>query len=168
MSDDTLAFLWFLSIPIIGCIAAGKDGLLLIGSFLKWIFTFIFKVVFWITIGFMFVVAANKIFNSNTGLVPSLVSETGSCDRGGVYSKRFSCDYIYNKATYEVYYWRYLNSENSNRYVETVVGLSACRNTAIYAHRDANETMKQNLEWSERMYVCMLTKDGRNLEKHRL
>jgi hypothetical protein len=95
------------------------------------------------------------------------ITEKGSCDKGGVYSKQFNCEYIYNKATYDVYYWRYLNSDKSDRKVGTVVGLSSCRDTAIYAHRDANGKMKQNLEWSDRMYVCMLIKDGRNLEKHR-
>ena len=93
--------------------------------------------------------------------------ETGSCEKGGVYSKQFNCDYVYNKATYDVSYQRYLNSDTSVRHVGTVVGLSACRDTAIYAHRNANEQMKQNLDWSERMYICMLTKDRHNLEKHR-
>ncbi len=96
------------------------------------------------------------------------ITEKGSCEKGGVYSKQFNCEYIYNKATYNVYYWRYLNSDKSEREVGTVVGLSACRDTAIYAHRDANQQMNQDLAWSERMYICMLTKDGRNLEKHRL
>ncbi len=93
--------------------------------------------------------------------------EKGSCEKGGVYSTQFNCDYAYNKATYDVYYWRYLNSDKSERLVGTTVGLSTCRDTAIYAHRNANEQMNQDLEWSERMYICMLTKDGHNLEKHR-
>jgi len=105
-------------------------------------------------------------YNTSSGTVSSN-TEKGSCEKGGVYSKQFNCDYVYNKATYDVYYWRYLNSDKSEREVGTIVGLSACRDTAIYAHRSANEKMKQNLEWSERMYVCMLTKDSRNLEKHR-
>ena len=166
MSDTTLVFLWLLSIPIIVFLAR-TDGLHLIGSFLKRIFTVIFKLVIWITIGFIFVVAVDKIFSSDSSIVSSLKKEKGSCDKGGVYSKQFNCEYIYNKATYDVYYWRYLNSDKSERQVGTVVGLSSCRDTAIYAHRNTNEKMKQNLVWNERMYVCMLTKDGRNLEKHR-
>jgi hypothetical protein len=105
-------------------------------------------------------------YNTSSGTASSN-TEKGLCEKGGVYSKQFNCDYVYNKATYDVYYWRYLNSDKSERQVGTTVGLSACRDTAIYAHRDANRQMNQDLEWSERMYVCMLTKDGRNLEKHR-
>jgi len=106
-------------------------------------------------------------YNSSSSSA-SGITEKGSCEKGGVYSKQFNCDYAYNKATYNVYYWRYLNSDKSEREVGTVVGLSACRDTAIYAHRNANQQMNQDLAWSERMYICMLTKDGRNLEKHRL
>ena len=95
------------------------------------------------------------------------ITEKGSCEKGGVYSKQFNCEYVFNKATYDVYYQRYLNRDESVRQVGTTVGLSACRDTAIYAHRNDNEQMNQDLDWSERMYVCMLTKDGRNLEKHR-
>ena len=97
----------------------------------------------------------------------SSITEKGSCEKGGVYSKQFNCEYVYNKATYDVYYQRYLNRDESVRQVGTTVGLSACRDTAIYAHKNANEQTKQDLDWSERMYICMLTKDGRNLEKHR-
>ena len=95
------------------------------------------------------------------------ITEKGSCEKAGVYSKQFNCEYVYKKATYDVYYQRYLNSDNSLRQVGTTVGLSNFRDTAIYAHRNANEQMKQDSDWSERMYICMLTKDGRNLEKHR-
>jgi hypothetical protein len=97
----------------------------------------------------------------------SSITEKGSCEKGGVYSTQFNCEYVYNKATYDVYYQRYLNSDTSVRQIGTTVGLSTCRDTAIYAHRNANEQMTQELDWSERMYICMLTKDGRNLEKHR-
>ena len=97
----------------------------------------------------------------------SSITEKGSCEKGGVYSTQFNCDYVYNTATYDVYYQRYLNSDTSERLVGTTVGLSTCRDTAIYAHRNANKQMTQDLDWSERMYICMLTKDGRNLEKHR-
>ena len=114
-------------------------------------------------------IAGIIFYNTSSGTASSTSNtEVGSCDKGGVYSSQFNCDYAYNKATYDVYYWRYLNSVKSERLVGTTVGLSNCRDTAIYAHRNANEKMNQNLEWSERMYMCMLTKDGRNLEKHRL
>jgi hypothetical protein len=108
------------------------------------------------------------IFSYNTSSDASLgITEKGSCEKAGVYSKQFNCEYVYNKATYDVYYQRYLNRDNSLRQVGTTVGLSNCRDTAIYAHRIANEQMKPVQDWSERMYICMLTKDGRNLEKHR-
>jgi hypothetical protein len=118
--------------------------------------------------GFLIISAIVGIFfyNNSSGTVSS-ITEKGSCEKGGVYSKQFNCEYVYNKATYDVYYQRYLNRDNSLRQVGTTVGLSNCRDTAIYAHRNANEQMKQDLIWSERMYICMLTKDGRNLEKHR-
>jgi hypothetical protein len=118
--------------------------------------------------GFLIISAIVGIFfyNNSSGTVSS-ITEKGSCEKGGVYSKQFNCEYVYNKATYVVYYWRYLNSDKSDRLVGTTVGLSACRDTAIYAHRNANNQMNQDLDWSERMYICMLTKDGRNLEKHR-
>jgi hypothetical protein len=162
MADIALAVFWFLSLPVFFLIAVGKGGMIV--SYIKWTVTSIFKLIFWLILGYLVVVGVTKIFNSD---VKFLNSKAGSCDKGGVYSKQFNCEYIYNKATYDVYYWRYLNSDKSDRKVGTVVGLSSCRDTAIYAHRDANGKMKQNLEWSDRMYVCMLIKDGRNLEKHR-
>lgn len=162
MSDTTLAVFWYLSLPLIVLIGAGKGGMIV--SCIKWTITTIFKLIFWLLIGYSIVLTVTKIFSSD---IKFLNSESGSCEKGGVYSKQFTCEYVYNKATYDVYYWRYLNSDKSERVVGTTVGLSACRDTAIYAHRNANEKMKQDLDWSERMYVCMLTKDGRDLEKHR-
>lgn len=149
---------WFLSmIPVIGfVIAVITDKKVLI-----WVFNATITVIFWIVI-----VAIGA--GENTKFGTNSMTEPGSCDKGGVYSKQFNCQYVFDNATYDVYYWRYLNDNKSERYVGTTVGLSACRDVAIDAHRDANNIMNQSLEWSERMYVCMLTKDGRNLEKHRL
>jgi hypothetical protein len=94
------------------------------------------------------------------------------------YASKFSCDYVVNKATYKVFYWKDVlqkNDPNDERYVGTSVGISNCRDTAIYAHRAEMEYRKRNWKnwsdyddnWSERSYICMLTKDGHNLEKHR-
>jgi hypothetical protein len=162
MTDTQLGILWYLSLPVIVLIGAGKGAMIV--SCIKWTITAIFKLIFWLALGYLVATGLTKIFSSEGKF---LNSEAGTCDKGGVYSKQFNCDYVYNKATYDVYYQRYLNSDNSLRQVGTTVGLSACRDTAIYAHRNAEEQMKQNLDWSERMYICMLTKDGRNLEKHR-
>ena len=162
MTDTQLGIFWFLSLPVIVLVAAGKGGMIV--SCVKWTVTAIFKLIFWLILGYLVVVGVTKIFSSEGKF---LNSEKGSCEKGRVYSKQFNCEYVFNKATYDVYYWRYLNSDKSERVVGTTVGLSACRDTAIYAHRNDNEQMNQDLDWSERIYVCMLTKDGRNLEKHR-
>ena len=92
------------------------------------------------------------------------------------FASKFSCDYVLYQATYKVFYWKDVlekNDPNDERYVGTAVGLSNCRQTAIYAHQYEMEYRKNNWKnwnqdnWSERSYICMLTKDGRNLEKHR-
>jgi hypothetical protein len=128
--------------------------------------------------GFLIISAIVGIFfyNNSSGTVSS-ITEKGSCEKGGVYSKQFNCDYVYNKATYKVYYWKdvFKDNGNDNRFVGTAIGLSKCRDTAIYAHRAEMEYRKSNWNswsnsddnWSERSYICMLTKDGRDLEKHR-
>ena len=105
----------------------------------------------------------NKIVNDETG-----------CEQ---YASRFSCDYVINKASYTVFYWKDVKKDNPDdeRYVGDAVGLANCRDIAINAHRVEMEYRKRNWKnwsdsddnWSERSYICMLTKDGRNLEKHR-
>ena len=105
------------------------------------------------------------------------ITEKGSCEKGGVYSKQFNCEYVYNKATYKVFYWKdvFKGNENDNKFVGLATGLTQCRLTAMSAHRAEMEYRKRNWNdwsdsdnnWSERAYICMLTKDGRDLEKHR-
>ena len=94
-------------------------------------------------------------------------NNTESQDGCSRYASKFNCDYVVKQAQYDVYYWRYLDKDNNEKYVGSTIGLASCRDTAINAHIDTNVSMRQELEWSDRMYICMLKKDGRSLEKHR-
>jgi hypothetical protein len=80
------------------------------------------------------------------------------------YASKFSCSYVEEKATYEVFYWTNVTEgdEKDNKYVGSVVGLQNCRDLAIGYSRRVND------QWSERAYVCTLMKDGNRMEKHRL
>lgn len=79
------------------------------------------------------------------------------------YASRYSCDYVKNKASYDVYYWRNLkrNDPSDEKYIASVTGLSSCRSSAVSYARSINES------WNERAYICVLKKDGRSMEKHR-
>lgn len=93
------------------------------------------------------------------------------------YASQFSCDFIINKATYQVYYWKDVNNNNNNdeKWVGTATGIRACRDTAVYAHRQEMSRRKNynsnwsesDNNWSERSYICVLEKEGRT-EKHRV
>jgi hypothetical protein len=87
--------------------------------------------------------------------------EESGCEK---YASEYSCDYVVNKATYEVYYWINVSDgdEKDNKYVGTAVGLQNCRDMAI---RYSNAVKDR---WSERSYVCGLMKDSKRMEKHRL
>jgi hypothetical protein len=87
-------------------------------------------------------------------------NESG-CDK---YASKFSCNYVEKKATYDVYYWRdvFAGKPEDEKYIGSVIGLSQCRDMAI-SHANYIKD-----KWSERSYICMLKKDGRSLEKHRL
>jgi hypothetical protein len=99
----------------------------------------------------------------------------GGCEQ---YASKFSCDFVQNKATYEVWYWKDVHKGNDydNKFVGMASGLSNCRDIAIYAHRSEMEYRKKNWNnwsdrndnWSERSYICALMKDGSRLEKHRM
>lgn len=80
------------------------------------------------------------------------------------YASKFSCSYVEEKATYEVYYWINVTEgdEKDNKYVGSAVGLQNCRDLAIGYSRRVND------QWSERSYICALMKDGKKMEKHRL
>ena len=79
------------------------------------------------------------------------------------YASRYSCDFVINKASYDVYYWKNLqdNDPNDNVLIASVIGLSACRDSAISYARSIRE------RWNLRAYVCVLKKDGKSMEKHR-
>jgi hypothetical protein len=91
----------------------------------------------------------------------NFIGEGSGCDK---YASKFSCSYVEKKASYDVYYWRNVSNGDpaDEKYIGSVVGLSDCRDTAIYHARYMHET------WNERSYICMLVKDGKSLEKHRL
>ncbi len=86
--------------------------------------------------------------------------EKSGCDK---YASEFSCKYVVEKATYDVYYWRNVfdDNENDETYIGTTTGLLNCKNLAVsYAFRIRED-------WNERSYICILKKDGVNYEKHR-
>lgn len=79
------------------------------------------------------------------------------------YSSQYSCEYVEEKAYYEVYYWRNVEANNpaDEKYIASSYGLENCRNAAISYARSINEP------WNNRSYICVLMKDGRAMEKHR-
>jgi hypothetical protein len=87
--------------------------------------------------------------------------ENSGCER---YASKYSCEYVEKKATYSVYYWIRVQDDNprNERYVGSATGLSNCRDQAIYYSRRNNDN------WTERSYICVLMKDGKAMEKHRL
>ena len=89
------------------------------------------------------------------------LGEESGCEK---YASKFSCTYVEEKATYEVFYWLRLQENNpaNEQFVGLAEGLSGCRNMAI----SYSIAMKE--QWNERAYICALLKDGRRLEKHRL
>lgn len=86
--------------------------------------------------------------------------EESGCEK---YASKYSCSYVENKANYDVYYWRnvYEGNPDDDRYIGSVVGIRECVNfAASYAARIQEP-------WNERSYICVLKKDGVNMEKHR-
>ncbi len=94
-------------------------------------------------------------------LYTNFIGNDSGCEK---YASKFSCSYVENKASYDVYYWRNVSDGNAadERLIGSVTGLANCRNMAISHASAINE------RWNERSYICMLKKDGRNMEKHRL
>lgn len=82
------------------------------------------------------------------------------------YASQYSCSYVREKATYDVYYWFDVREGDpkDDRYIGAATGLTNCRNLAV-AHHSRIESFRP---WSERSYICVLMKDGRPMEKHRL
>jgi hypothetical protein len=90
-----------------------------------------------------------------------LLGDESGCDK---YASSYSCDYVENKASYDVYYWHNVQEGDprDEKYIGSVVGLSSCQDSAVtYAN-------SINARWSSRSYICVLKKDGENMEKHRL
>lgn len=88
------------------------------------------------------------------------ISDETGCD---AYASKYSCNYVVEKATYDVYYWFNVSEgvPEDEKLIGTVKGLSTCLN---YATRYASI---HNQAWSSRSYICMLKRDGKNMEKHR-
>jgi hypothetical protein len=101
---------------------------------------------------FIFIIALfvwSKFFGDESG-----------CEK---YASKYSCNYVENKATYQVYYWINVNEgdDKDNKYIGSTVGLNSCRDMAVaYAN-----TVRDR--WTERSYICVLIKDGNKMEKHR-
>lgn len=87
--------------------------------------------------------------------------EESGCDK---YASKYSCSYVEKKATYDVYYWHrvYDGNPDDEKYIGSVIGIRECLSLAqSYAYRIHEP-------WNDRSYICMLKKDGMNMEKHRL
>lgn len=87
--------------------------------------------------------------------------EESGCEK---YASNYSCSFVEEKATYDVYYWARVSEDNEkdNKLIGTVTGLSNCRDAA------SRYSISINDRWTERSYVCVLVKDGKYMEKHRL
>lgn len=95
------------------------------------------------------------------GIYYFFVSDESGCDK---YASRYSCNYVVENANYEVYYWHrvYLGNPDDERRIGSTKGLANCRDYAVDYSRRIQES------WNERSYICMLVKDGKAMEKHRL
>lgn len=104
----------------------------------------------------IFIIAVILIYQNFFG------DESG-CD---AYASNYSCEYLKNKAQYEVWYWHNVedNDPRDEKFIGTVTGLSACYSYARNYHA-TNESYKP---WNNRSYICALMKDGKRMEKHRL
>jgi hypothetical protein len=89
-----------------------------------------------------------------------LFGEESGCDK---YASKYSCKYVEEKADYDVYYWLKVQDDNplDEKYIGSTKGLLNCKNIAINYSNIVHE------RWNERSYICVLKKDGLNMEKHR-
>ena len=76
------------------------------------------------------------------------------------YSSDYSCSYIKNKATYEVYYWNDISLRDGEK-IGTVIGLSSCRELA------RRISLERNQQFHSRKYLCFLMENGVKMERHR-
>lgn len=94
-------------------------------------------------------------------LYSTFIGEESGCDK---YASKYSCSYVEKKANYDVYYWFNVSAGNAEdeKFIGSTVGIADCKNLAMrYASY-------HNQAWNDRSYICVLKKDGRNMEKHRL
>lgn len=94
-------------------------------------------------------------------LYATFLGEESGCKK---YASKYSCSYVEKKANYDVYYWFNVSAGNAQdeRFIGSVVGIYDCKNLAMRYASSNNKT------WNDRSYICVLKKDGRNIEKHRL
>jgi hypothetical protein len=100
-------------------------------------------------------------------LIPLVLNGCDLADVGGCaeYASKHSCDYVKNKATYNVlFYFPARSSDSKEYYVGTSKGLEQCNDQArSYAFKKGNGNT--NYDWG---YICcMQTKDSSCEEKHR-
>lgn len=94
-------------------------------------------------------------------VLASSACDIGSCSK---YASEYSCNYVENDAEYEVWYWRNVSddNENENRLIGRARGLRMCEDNArTYASLTGGQ-------FTHRSYSCVLMKDGRRMERHRL
>ena len=105
------------------------------------------------------VLAVLAVLAAIYGIFYFFSDETG-CER---YASKYSCAYVIDKARYDVYYWHNVQKSDpkDEKFIGSTIGLRACLDLAI---RYAGSTGER---WNSRAYICVLTKDGQNMEKHR-
>ncbi len=88
-------------------------------------------------------------------------SVSGECSE---YASHYPCDYVENKAEYEVWYWRHLarDDENNETFIGRAIGLQMCEGNARAFAAATGEI------FNDRAYICILMDDGKRMEKHRL
>lgn len=94
------------------------------------------------------------------GIYYFFFSEHSGCDK---YASKYSCDYVQNKAAYDVYYWRRVQEANpmDERFIGSTQGIRSCRDLA------RSHSVLIEDEWTERSYICVLKVEGKSMEKHR-
>jgi hypothetical protein len=94
-------------------------------------------------------------------LYATFLGEESGCKK---YASKYSCSYVEKKANYDVYYWFNVSAGNAQdeKFIGSAVGIYDCKNLAMRYASSNNKT------WNDRSYICVLKKDGRNMEKHRL
>lgn len=101
----------------------------------------------------------------NVGLA-GLVLMLSACDGLSgceAYASEYSCGYVEDRATYEVWYWKNVEDDNEddNLYIGEAVGLRMCEKNA----RAFAAAIDKPFVW--RAYICVLMIDGQRVEKHR-